>query len=330
MASIAPPSGDHDAGPGGAAMPASQRARFLDRYRAHLLDTGRSPATWTHYRRTLVLFWDFSGKQPSRCTPRDLRRFLDRRTDARSARGVVLADSTRRSYAAAVLAAYHWAYAAKVHRRDPMAGVRVPAVHAAARDPLDLGQVIDLVAYSYAEPRTHLAVWLGYAVGLRVGEMASLRVEDCHLGGRAHVRVHGKGRRERVVPCHPEVAGVLRMALAGRAQTGPVLESKTVPGRGVSAHTVSEDIRVALRACRIRATPHQLRHTFAVELLAADGGRNIRAVSHLLGHSSVETTERFYTGSYDADAWAAVKLLPDPRHPGGAAAVLGLLAGWLS
>jgi integrase/recombinase XerD len=307
---------DHAVVPEGEAMPASAHARFWDRYRAHLLVEQRAPATIRHYHRTLALFWDFCGKQPSRCGPRDLRRFLDRRTTAVSAHGAVLADATRRSYAAVILAAYHWAYAAKLHRRDPMAGVRVPTVYPATRDPLDLGQVIALVAYSYAEPRTHLAVWVAFGCGVRVAELAGLRIEDCHLGARPHLRVHGKGRRERVVPLHPEVAGVLRLALVGRPQTGPVLESKTMPGRPISPHTVSEDLRVALRACGIRATPHQLRHTFAVELLAADAGRNIRAVSRLLGHASTETTERFYTCTYDADAWAAVQLLPDPRRPG--------------
>ena len=90
-----------------------------------------------------------------------------------------------------------------------------------------------------------------------------------------------------------------------------MVESHRDQGRGLSAKTVSHLLGEALRAAGVAATGHQLRHTFATELLAVGEGTNIRAVSRLLGHSQLEVTER-YVGAYDADAWARSTCCPTP------------------
>jgi len=162
-------------------------------------------------------------------------------------------------------------------------------------------------------------VWLAYGAGLRAGELAGLRTEDVTLGGRPHLRVLGKGRRERLVPLAPQVAVVLAGWLHGRPQAGPLVCSQRDPNRPLQPRTVSALLGDVLKAAGVKASAHQLRHTFATELLAAGGGTNLDAVGRLLGHTDPKTTRR-YTGAYDADAWAAVKLLPDPRRPGAATA----------
>jgi len=192
-----------------------------------------------------------------------------------------------------------------------MAAVQVPPPRLGPPRALALGDVAQVLDEVAGDRRAELLVWLAYGCGLRAAEIAALRIEDCHLGARPHLRVRGKGRKQRLVPLHPRVAAVLLAALAGRPSVGPVVESHRDQGRGLSAKTVSHLLGEALRTAGVAATGQQLRHTFATELLAAGEGTNIRAVSRLLGHSQLEVTER-YVGAYDADAWAAVHLLPDP------------------
>jgi integrase/recombinase XerC len=279
--------------------------QLLDRYRTHLLrDRHREPRTWKTYRDTITSFWAFAGKSPQRCTTQDLHRFLYDRT---------LADATRASYTSHIKAAYRWWHAVKLLPTDPFANYATPTVRPGPPRSLSLGDVARLIGFAYNQPRLHLIVWLAYGAGLRVGEIARLRIEDCAVFGvRPHLRVYGKGRRERLVWLHPDVAEVLRGALVGRPQSGPVVESEVDGGRPISPARVSRLVSWALRDVGIAATGHQLRHTFATELLAAGKGQNLHAISRLLGHASVATTERYVSG-YDQDAYDAVQGLPDPR-----------------
>jgi len=295
--------------------PAQQRAELLERYRHHLVvERYRSPATWRHYRRALTAFWDFCGKPWQRCSATDLHRFLTRRAHpGGNSRGPRLADSSRHTYAGYVRACYRWAAAERLLKRDPMAGVALPPRRLGPPRALQLHQVAAVLEHAATDPRLHVMVWLAYGCGLRVGGIATLQVQDIVLTGRPHLRVQGKGGRQRLVPLHPRVAGVLVAFLDGRPQTGPLVCSAVRPGQPLKPRTVSKLLSAALKAAKVRASAHQLRHTFATELLAAGKGQNLRAVSYLLGHASIASTER-YVLAYNADAWAAIEGLPDPAR----------------
>jgi site-specific recombinase XerD len=300
-------------GGSGAVVPADQRARLWAAYYQHLRDADRSQRTLAEYRRALYAFWDHAGKQPGRVTPADLRRFLARPTvPGGNARGAYLADSTKAREAASVRAFYRWATATRLVKRDPFAGMVLPKARPGPPRALEVAQVGRLLSYAAPFPRLWLAVWLAFGAGLRVGELAALRIEDCALGPRPHLRVVGKGRRERVVPLAAVVAEVLRLALVGRPSVGPVLAQHAHPDRPCSPKTLGHELSQALKAVGIAESSHVLRHTFATELLAQGHGTNLRAVQHLLGHRDIKTTER-YVQSFDQDAWDAVEGLPDPR-----------------
>jgi integrase/recombinase XerD len=296
-------------------VPADPRARLWAAYREHLLDADRAPRTLEEYHRCLWAFWDHCGKQPSRVTARDLRRFLARpAVPGGNSRGPYLADSTKAREAASVRAFYRWAYATRHVGRDPFAGMVMPRVHPGPPRALDLAAVDRLLEAAAPTPRVWLEVWLGYGAGLRVAEMASLRIEHVVLGHHPHLDVTGKGGRLRVVPLASIVADVLRLALAGRPALGPVLAQHAHPDWGISRKTVGHELNAALKKARITESAHALRHTFATEILAAGHGANLRAVQQLLGHADPKTTQR-YVSAYDQDAYDAAGLLPDPRRP---------------
>lgn len=145
--------------------------------------------------------------------------------------------------------------------------------------------------------RDHAVIMLLLQTGLRVSELCGLRCDDIVLGTGAHVRCHGKGRKERCTPLTREVATVLRAWLVERAGIPAEPAFPTARGtrlsRDVVEWLVSKHAATATATCRSlrakRVTPHVLRHTTAVSLLQAGVDRAVIAL--WLGHESIETTQ---------------------------------------
>jgi len=151
------------------------------------------------------------------------------------------------------------------------------------------------------------STWLGhrdYALmlvavqtGLRVSELTQLRREDVELGTGAHVRCHGKGRKERCTPLIAQTVAVLRSWLRERqGRPGDALFPSRRGGalsRDAVERLVAKYAQRASRNCPSlrgkRVTPHVLRHTNAMELRHAGVDRSVIAL--LLGHESIETTQ---------------------------------------
>jgi integrase/recombinase XerC len=136
-----------------------------------------------------------------------------------------------------------------------------------------------------------------YATGLRVGELASLDLDDVdHAGGL--VRVLGKGNKERIVPFGSKARASL---LAWLSASEPLRRGRGDPNalflnlRGTrltdrSARRIL-DRRMREAAIAAHISPHALRHTFATHMLGA--GADLRAIQELLGHASLSTTQRY-------------------------------------
>lgn len=135
------------------------------------------------------------------------------------------------------------------------------------------------------DPRLCAALHLGALAGLRVAEMAGLRWPDVDLSRHLLEVTRGKGGKSRVVPMHPAIERTLRALHPARR--GPVLRART--GGPYCPRSLGQLISAHFRALGIDATAHQLRHTAAGDFWEAT--HDIRAVSKMLGHSSVATTE---------------------------------------
>jgi site-specific recombinase XerD len=130
--------------------------------------------------------------------------------------------------------------------------------------------------------RNHALVELVYSAGLRSAEAVGLDLGDVDFE-QEHVRVRGKGGKERVVPLGEEAAHVVarylreaRPELAGGANDALFLSTR---GRRLDTSTLR----------RLLPHPHRLRHSFATHLL--EGGADLRTIQELLGHSSLSTTQ---------------------------------------
>jgi integrase/recombinase XerC len=131
--------------------------------------------------------------------------------------------------------------------------------------------------------------------GLRVGEMAALRVSDVVLRERAgtvQVR-HGKGRKEREVPLNASARRGLNAYLKSReayCPHDPLFCSDT--GAAISVRSIQAMVSNLARRAKITRIPvsaHTTRHTFASAFLKQNPGKLVELAA-LLGHESLDTT----------------------------------------
>ncbi len=280
-------------------------AAAWDHWYARLLAKRCRPATIRHHHNSLWAFWRSLGDRPAgAANRRDLDRFIAR----------PLAVSTQREYASIITACYRWLHQQKLIRRNPFAGYMLPKISPGVPRDLDPAAVRDLLELASLDRRDLCMVMLAYGAGLRAGEIARAAIQHVHLGPGGYLEVDGKAGKAGTVPLAPMLADFLRGYLATRPHVGPLIESQLRPGRHLAPKTISRRLGRLLRAAGVQASGHALRHTFATQILAAGHGANIRAVQRLLRHEHLASTE-IYTRRYEADAWAAIYLLPDPTKP---------------
>jgi integrase/recombinase XerC len=144
-----------------------------------------------------------------------------------------------------------------------------------------------------------------YGSGLRVSEVAGADVADIDLR-EASARVHGKGKKERIVPLGSKCITALTAYLAVRAEVvkrGHELDPRALfvgpRGKRMSRQCLHGLVRRygALGAGRGDLHPHALRHTCATHML--EGGADLRAIQELLGHESLSTTQKYTHLSID-------------------------------
>lgn len=135
-----------------------------------------------------------------------------------------------------------------------------------------------------------------FSCGLRISELCSLKLSELYLE-EGYIRVHGKGRKERLVPIGDSAIDRLRKWFVVRQGC------KVKPGeedfvfvslrRGKRLSRISLFVYIkeyaAKAGIRKNISPHTFRHSFATQLL--EGGANLRAIQAMLGHEDIGTTE---------------------------------------
>jgi site-specific recombinase XerD len=128
--------------------------------------------------------------------------------------------------------------------------------------------------------------------GLRISEALGLKVQHIRVvdGVAKHVRVVGKGNKERLVPLPEAFGRVLALALTGKTQDDYVF-AKKLGGKPPGAHAVRAYLKKLIDKADIqkKVTPHKLRHTYATRLLEKDV--QLVDIQALLGHESIATTQ---------------------------------------
>lgn len=147
--------------------------------------------------------------------------------------------------------------------------------------------------------RDHLLFSFLYHTGARVSEALQLRQEDVHWGPPSTACLHGKGRKERVLPLLKPIAQELKCALAQNPHHPNALVFQNRLGQPLTRWGVEKRLRQTVQqAAQLcpslkgrSVSPHTFRHTTAMRLLQADV--DIMVIALLLGHESPTTTHHY-------------------------------------
>lgn len=156
-----------------------------------------------------------------------------------------------------------------------------------------------------------------YNTGARVSELTALRVGDVLLDRQHAVHLHGKGRKQRVIPLWETTAAQLRDWLT-QISTGP--GTALFPNRAGTPMTrsgirdrLNRAVATATQTCPSlrgqHVTPHTLRHTTAMHLLQS--GTGLASIALWLGHENPATTHHYLEADLAAKQ-AVLQRLDDP------------------
>src|ERR1700730_3434082 len=170
--------------------------------------------------------------------------------------------------------------------------------------------------------RDHAFLLVAVQTGLRLSEMTGLNREDMVLGTGAHVRVIGKGRKERCTPIARSTRAVLKAWLREPQRGDGTVLFPSERGERLSVHGVqyllNKHRKTACEDCpsleQKRVTVHCLRHTMAMDLLQSGVRRSIIAL--WLGHESVETSEIYVEATLAMKEQALEKAIRRHGKPG--------------
>jgi integrase/recombinase XerD len=168
--------------------------------------------------------------------------------------------------------------------------------------------------------RMQLILYLLYTTGMRISELAHLKLSDIRLQ-EAVLQFMGKGGKERAIPIPAVVCDMVRhyinnvhhIFLRKTSQTGteplfPTLYGEQI--KPISRQLLWMIIKDACKMANIQKTvsPHQLRHSLATHLLK--NGADLRSIQMMLGHETISTVE-----IYTHVETSHMRLVYDKKHP---------------
>lgn len=153
----------------------------------------------------------------------------------------------------------------------------------------------DIASEDFERLRDAVIVLLFYTAGLRLAELANLKIGDISADYRT-IRILGKGEKERIVPLIGRMGEILKKYFSQFSSQNICIGQKKAlilskKGEPISVRTIQRIVDRKLKGAGIqgKTSPHTLRHTFATHLL--NEGADLREIQELLGHSSLKATQ---------------------------------------
>ncbi len=145
-----------------------------------------------------------------------------------------------------------------------------------------------------------MVLLLLYNTGMRLSELINLKEQqvDFHYG---HIKVLGKGNKERIVPLNNALVRQLKQYINTKPEFSPSYSHIFLTGRGRPlypryVYTLVKK-NLSLVTTIQKKSPHVLRHSFATHLM--NNGAELNAVKELLGHSSLAATQVYTHNSIE-------------------------------
>jgi integrase/recombinase XerD len=237
-----------------------------------------TPKTQSHYIRAVTNLARFLHRSPDTASNGDLRLFQLHLSENRV--GAPTINST--------ISALRFFFTVTLDRADAIKHLTFVA------EPRKIPVVLspeEVARFLKAAPgvKYKAAFSAAYGAGLRVSEVASLKVSDID-SERMMLRVdQGKGRKDRHAMLSPVLLDLLRDWWRIARPTAWLFPGRD-PLQPMSTRQLNRACHAAADMAEIskRVTPHTLRHSFATHLL--EQNVDIRVIQVLLGHAKLETT----------------------------------------
>jgi len=240
-----------------------------------------SPATQRSYLHAVSRFSQYFGRSPDRLGLEDVRAYQVHL----ASKGVAWGSLNQ------VVCALRFFYGVTLGRET------IPERIVYARAPRKLPTVLggdEIVRFleSVSSLKARVALTTAYAAGLRVSEVAALKVSDIDSSRMVMRIAHGKGGKERYAMLSAPLLGILR-SYWRLARPPLYLFSGRAPDKPIEPTVLHAACRSATAAAGLdkRVSVHVLRHSFATHLL--ESGDDIRIIQVLLGHENLSTTARY-------------------------------------
>lgn len=203
-----------------------------------------------------------------------------------------LSPASRNRKAACLKSLLNWMHDTGLIERDLALQIHSPKVPQRLPHHLSVDEIFSLLKSLKTDPnsaRDTALILLLYGGGLRVSEACSLQWSAVDRS-RKTIRVIGKGGKERLIALPNLVFSALEKLSVDRPnRDGPYIFGATP----LSTRLAYEIVRSrGARAGLLKPLhPHALRHSYATHLLSS--GANLRTLQELLGHSTLQATQRY-------------------------------------
>lgn len=185
-------------------------------------------------------------------------------------------------------------------KSHPLATIRTPKQEKRLPKFLEMEQIAKLLStpddHSLLGARDRAMLEVLFSTGVRVSELVDLNFGDVEFEA-GHLRVRGKGKKQRTTPIGATAIAALRKYLdLRRADARSSAFDQTAlfvnkHGQRLSTRSVRRKLDKYLSQAGLdpAISPHTLRHSFATHMLS--NGADLRSVQELLGHQSISTTQ---------------------------------------
>ncbi len=211
---------------------------------------------------------------------------------------------TLRNYHADLSALWQWAIQQEICNENPVRQIKAPIAEKKTIIPLSKIEIYALLegaSQSHYPLRDRAIILTLLDTGIRATELCNLQIKDLNRV-TGHIRVIGKGKKERLIPISQETIGVIDKYLANRQESSysaPLFALKS--GKPIERCKLRKVLaELGNRSKVSHVFPHRFRHTFAIQFLR--NGGNIYSLQKILGHSTLDMVKRYLAiAQYDLD-----------------------------
>ena len=277
---------------------------LIESFVSFLSSKNFSQNTLKSYREDLLQFFSFAKKEPNKVDVQDIESFIKYLVEEKKAE-----DSTCERKLASLKSFFRFLEIKGIINKNP--ADLVPFRKRKKKIPDFLSEDEALSLLDVEKKRDLALISTLYGCGLRISELANLKISD--IQGN-FIRVKGKGNKWRIVPIPEFTLSVLNDYILERnkvAKTDFLFINKF--GSRLSERYIRKIVRrVGILKLGKKVWPHLLRHSYASHLLK--NGADIRIIQELLGHSSINTTQKYL--HLDLDSILFVYKKSHPREKG--------------